>query len=173
MRKITNFTAFQIAWFAAVLGAAHGMPWIGVVVVPSGLALHLALSPDWTPELLLAMAAAGTGFVFDSILIALGMFSPVAYLFPAPFSSLWMIMLWVNLAATLNVSMAWLRGRYVLGTVLGAIGGPLAYYSGGKLGAMTRLPDTGDLIGIGIAWAIALPLLLVVNERLQKQAKGV
>ena len=172
MRKFINFIAFQAAWFAAVLGAAHGMPWLGVIAVPLTLALHLALSPTWRPELLLALAAAGTGFVFDSILVASGSFAPIPCVFPAPLSSLWMVMLWVNLATTLNVSMAWLRGRYMLGTVFGAIGGPLAYYSGAKLGAMTAMPDRGGLATIGIAWAIAFPLLLVVNERLQKLAKG-
>jgi len=173
LRKVINFIAFQAAWFAAVLGAAHGMPWLGVVAVPAALALHLILSPDWMPELLLAIAAAGTGFVFDSILIALGMFSPIAYIFPAPFSSLWMVMLWVNLGTTLNVSMSWLRGRYALGAVFGAIGGPLAYYSGATLGAMTRLPDPTGLISIGVTWAIAFPLLLSVNERLQRPARHV
>ncbi|MBS1192331.1 MAG: hypothetical protein H6Q97_310 [Nitrospirae bacterium] len=159
LRKAINFIVFQAAWFAAVLGAAHGMPWLGVVAVPMALALHLALSPTWRPELLLALATAGTGFVFDSILVASGSFSPIPYVFPAPFSSLWMAMLWVNLATTMNVSMGWLSGRYALAAVFGAIGGPVAYYSGAKLGAMTRLPDAGGLVGIGIAWAIALPLL--------------
>ena len=172
LRKVANFIAFQAAWFAAVLGAANGMPWLGVVAVPLALALHLALSPDWRPELLLAFCAAGMGFATDTLLIAAGAFSPIPYLFPAPFSSLWMVMLWVNLASTINVSMAWLRGRIALGAIFGAIGGPMAYYSGAKLGAMTRLPDPAGLAGIGIAWAIAFPLLLVLNERLQKPAKG-
>ena len=173
MRKVINFIAFQAAWFAAVLGAAHGMPWLGVVAVPAALALHLMLSPDWRPELLLAIAAAGTGFVFDSILIALGMFSPVAYIFPAPFSSLWMVMLWVNLGTTLNVSMAWLRGRHVLAALFGAVGGPMAYYSGAKLGAMTAIPPVNALLAIGVAWAFAFPLLLKINEVVQKQfARG-
>jgi len=56
----------------------------------------------------------------------------------------------VNLATTLNVSMAWLRGRYALAAIFGAFGGPLAYYSGAKLGAMTRLPDSTGLIVL--AW---------------------
>jgi len=173
LRKVINFITFQAAWFAAVLGAAHGMPWLGVVAVPAALALHLMLSPDWRQELLLAIAAAGTGFVFDSILIALGMFFPVAYIFPAPFSSLWMVMLWVNLGTTLNVSMAWLRGRYVLAALFGAVGGPLAYYSGAKLGAMTTIPQVNSLLAIGAAWALAFPLLLKINEVVQKQfARG-
>lgn len=172
MRKIVNFIVFQLAWFAAVLGAAHGMPWLGVIAVPLALALHLALSPDWRPELLLALAAAVTGFVFDSVLVAAGSFSPIPYVFPEPFSSLWMVMLWVNLAATINVLMGWLRGRYALAAVFGAVGGPMAYYSGAKLGAMTRIPDSGDLLGIGSAWAIAFPLLLGINEYLQASAKN-
>jgi len=168
VRKIINFIAFQAAWFAAVLGAAHGMPWLGVVVVPAALALHLALSPNWRPELLLALFAAVTGFVFDSALIAAGAFSPGPYFFPTPFSSLWMVMLWVNLAATMNVSMGWLRGRYALAAVFGAIGGPVAYYSGAKLGAMTRLPDWGNLVTIGMAWAAVLPLLYWIARQIEK-----
>jgi hypothetical protein len=169
LRKVANFIAFQAAWFAAVLGAAHGMPWLGVLAVPIALALHLALSPDWRPELLLALAAAATGFVFDSILIAAGMFSPVPYILPSPFSSLWMVMLWINLATTMNVSLGWLRGRYALAAVFGAFGGPLAYYSGAKLGAMTAIPPVNALLAIGVAWALAFPLLLKINDVVQKQ----
>lgn len=176
MRKIINFIAFQSAWFAAVLGSANGMPWLGVVVVPLALGLHLALSTDWRPELLLAFCAAVMGFATDTLLIAAGAFSPISYLFPAPYSSLWMVMLWVNLSATMNVSMAWLRGRYALGAVFGAIGGPMAYYSGAKLGAMTQLPEPGGLLWIGIAWAIALPLLYgaanMLTERFRYRQAG-
>ena len=172
MRKIINFIAFQSAWFAAVLGAANGMLWLGVVAVPLALVLHLALSPDWRPELLLALTAAGMGFAADTLLIAAGAFSPIPYLFPVPFSSLWMVMLWVNLATTMNVSMAWLRGRYGLAALSGAIGGPMAYYSGAKLGAMTQLPDPSGLLSIAIAWAIALPLLYGVAKMLMERFHG-
>lgn len=169
LRKAINFIAFQAAWFAAVLGAANGMPWLGVIAVPLALALHLALSPDWRPELLLAFSAAGMGFAMDTVLIAAGAFSPIPYLFPAPYSSLWLVMLWVNLSATMNVSMGWLRGRYALGVVFGAIGGPLAYYSGAKLGAMTRLPYPRGLLGIGVAWAIAMPLLYRIAKMIDER----
>jgi hypothetical protein len=167
MRKVINLIAFQVAWFAAVLGAAHGMPWLGVIAVPIALAIHLALSPGRKPEFLTAVCAAAMGFCVDSVLVTAGAISPVPYGFPAPFSSLWMVMLWVNLASTLNLSMGWLRGRYVLAAVFGAIGGPMAYYSGAKLGAMTRLPELKGLLAIGAAWAIALPLLYVCSTLLQ------
>lgn len=173
MHKIINFIAFQAAWFAAVLGAAHGMPWLGVVAVPLALGLHLALSPHWRPELLLALGAAAMGFTIDSILIAFGVFSPVPFLFPPPFSALWMVMLWVNLATIMNVSMSWLRGQYVLGAIFGALGGPMAYYSGAKLGAMTAVPGARDLAVLAIAWAAAVPLLYrmakLIDDRFSKK----
>jgi hypothetical protein len=172
MRKIINFIAFQIAWFAAVLGAANGMPWLGVVAVLLALGVHLALSPDWRPELLLALSAAAVGFITDSALVALGVFSPVPFFFPSPLSSLWMVMLWVNLATTMNVSMSWLRGRYALAAVFGAIGGPMAYYSGAKLGAMTALPPLQSLVVIGAAWAVAMPLLYRVAKMIDDRFHG-
>jgi hypothetical protein len=57
--------------------------------------------------------------------------------------------------------LAWLRGRYVLDALLGAAGGPLAYYLGARLGAIA-FPDPPGL-GLAIvaaAWALAVPLLL-------------
>jgi hypothetical protein len=163
-RTTVNVILFQAAWFAAVLGAAHGMPWLGVVAVPAAFALHLAFAPDRTAELLLATAAAGIGFAADTVLIAAGAFAPVPYLLPHSFSSPWMVMLWVNLAMTMNASMAWMRGRYALGAVFGAVGGPAAYYGGAKLGAMITVPQANGLLTIGAAWALVFPLLLRINE---------
>ena len=163
--SVINFVAFQSAWFAAVLGAARGMPWLGVVAVSLALALHLAISPGRKGEIRIAMAAAAMGFCVDSALVATGVFTPVPYVFPRQFSSLWMVMLWVNLATTLNASMAWLRGRYLLAAVFGAIGGPMAYYSGARLGGMTRPPGTEGLVWIGIAWTLAMPLLFGIAKR--------
>jgi hypothetical protein len=163
MRSVVNFVAFQIGWFAAVLGAGHGMPWLGVVIVPLVLLCNLVLSADWRQELLVAFAAAVMGFAVDTGLVAAGVFAPVPFGVPRPFSPLWMVMLWVNQATTLNGSMAWLRGRYLAGALFGAVGGPLAYLSGAKLGAAT-LPSTLGLVILGITWAGAFPALLALAE---------
>jgi hypothetical protein len=163
MRSFVNFIAFQIGWFAAVLGAAHGMPWLGVVIVPGVLIVNLALSANWRQELVVALVAAVMGFAVDTGLVAAGVFAPVPFLLPPPFSPLWMVMLWVNQATTLNGCMAWLRGRYLAGSLFGAIGGPLAYLSGAKIGAAS-LPSTTGLVILGITWAFAFPALLAAAE---------
>ena len=163
MRPVVNFIAFQIGWFAAVLGAGQGMPWLGVVVIPLVLLLDLVLSADWRQELIVALAAAVMGFAVDTGLVAAGVFAPVPFLVPRPLSPPWMVMLWVNQATTLNSCLAWLRGRYVAGALFGALGGPLAYLGGAKLGAAS-LPSTNGLVVLGITWATAFPALLAVAE---------
>ena len=168
MRALVNFIAFQLGWFAAVLGAGRGVPWLGVVVISMVLLLNMILSEDWRQELVVALAAAVMGFAFDTAMISTGVFAPVPFLLPRPFSPLWMIMLWVNQATTLNSCMAWLRGRYLLGAIFGAIGGPLAYLGGAKLGAAT-LPSTNGLVILGIAWACAFPALLAVAEFVRRR----
>ena len=168
MRSVVNFIAFQIGWFAAVLGAGHGMPWLGVVIIPLVLLLDLVLSADWRQELIVALAAAVMGFAVDTGLVAAGVFAPVPFLVPHPFSPPWMVMLWVNQVTTLNSCLAWLRGRYVEGALFGAIGGPLAYLGGAKLGAAS-LPSTNGLVVLGITWATAFPALLAVAELVRRR----
>jgi hypothetical protein len=98
--------------------------------------------------------------VFDTAFVAGGVFTPLQHLYPRPLSPPWMICLWLNFAATLNVSMAWLRGRYLVAAVFGAIGGPLAYYSGARLGATEALPTTGGMLLLAIGWGLMTPLLV-------------
>ncbi len=168
MRSVVNLVAFQIGWFAAVLGAGHGMPWLGVVVVPLVLIVNLVFSADRRQEMVVALVAAVMGFMVDTGLVAAGVFAPVPFLVPPPFSPPWMVLLWVNQATTLNGCLAWLRGRYLAGSLFGAVGGPLAYLSGAKLGAAS-LPSTNGLVILGITWACAFPALLATAEFVRRR----
>jgi hypothetical protein len=158
--KVINVVLFQAAWFAAVLGVARGMFWLGPLSMIPVLAVHLSLQENLRGEVNLLLAAGLIGFLFDTAFVAGGFFTPLQHLFPRPLSPPWMICLWLNFAVTLNVSMAWLRGRYILAAAFGAVGGPLAYYSGAKLGAMEALPTTTGMLLLAIGWGIMTPLLV-------------
>jgi hypothetical protein len=161
-RKAVNVLLFQAVWFAAVLGAARGMPWLGPLVMIPTLAVHLALQKNRQGEVKLLLAAGVLGFIFDTAFVAGGVFTPLQHLFPRPLSPPWMICLWLNFAATLNVSMVWLRGRYLLAALFGAIGGPLAYYSGARMGATDALPTSTGLLLLAIGWGAMTPLLVML-----------
>ena len=80
-----------------MLGPGYGMPWLGVIVVPIVLVIHVVLSPTRKAEVVLILSAGAMGFLIDTMLVSAGIFSPVLYLFPYPFSPPWMIMLWMML----------------------------------------------------------------------------
>jgi hypothetical protein len=144
------------------------MPWLGVAVIPLVLLFNMIMSAAWKHELSLATAAAVMGFAVDTALVACGIFEPVPFGTPPPLSPLWMVALWSNQAMTLNSCMAWLRGRYLAGALFGAVGGPLAYLSGAKLGAAS-IPSHPGLLILAITWAAAFPGLIALNEYLRRR----
>lgn len=166
MNIFVNFALFQVAWFACVLGGANGLAWAGPAVVAAVAAYHLSRAADPQGELALLAIAAAMGTVFDSALVATGLLSyPTGQWHPlvAPY---WIIALWVAFATTLNVSLNWLKGRHLLGAAFGAIGGPLAYFGGSKLGGVTFSEPALALVALAIGWAVITPALVVIAARL-------
>ena len=104
MNLVINFVAFQLGWFACVIGAANGLPWGGSLVVLAVVALHLARVRRPLPELRLVGLAMALGLVVDSLLLATGWLSyPSGNWLPgmAPY---WIVAMWALFATTLNVS---------------------------------------------------------------------
>jgi Protein of unknown function (DUF2878) len=74
--------------------------------------------------------------------------------------------MWVLFASTLNVSLRWLRGRWTLAALLGAMAGPLAYYGGAKLGGVVISEPVLAFTALAIGWAAFVPLLIRLSTRL-------
>lgn len=167
-RTLVNLAAIQICWFASVLGAAKGMPWLGPLFACVWLPLHVrAAGPFAGIELKLVLAAGALGYVLDSILVLAGAMSfPEQARLGAP-STLWMVALWFGFSATLRHSLGWIRGRYVLAAALGAVAGPFAYWGGSRLGAVVLTDTVPSLAFIAVEWLIAMPLLLLLVARLE------
>lgn len=162
---LINFIAFQMAWFACVLGGAHGWPWLGVVITAAIIALHLYRATRPTLELALILVSGLLGFGADSLLTGMGLLQfPSGQLYPqlAPY---WMAALWMAFATTFNVSLRWLKPRLGLAALLGMIAGPLAYYGGAKLGGVAFSEPLAALIGVAGVWTLAMPLLLMLATR--------
>ena len=163
---LLNFIAFQIGWFACVLGGAHGWPWLGVVVTALVIAGHLYRAARPGPELALILTSGLLGLAADSLLTGLGLLRfPSGQVHPllAPY---WMMAMWMLFATTFNVTLRWLQPRWKLAALLGLIAGPLAYAGGAQLGGVTfNEPPWVALLAVAGVWALALPLLLVIASR--------
>jgi hypothetical protein len=153
---VVNFILFQLAWLIAVWAAARGHGWLGPVTVGLWVMAFMAWHRPARKDTTLLIVTGLIGFFMDSILVWSGSIQFPEWAGPAFPTTVWMVALWVNLAASLRHSLKWLTGRYGLGIVFGAVGGPLAYLAGEKLNAIVVI----ELPVVVAAWAIAMPLIL-------------
>lgn len=167
--KLLNAAGSQACWWACILGAASGAPWLGPVAVIAFAALHLWRAVPAGArgrEVRLLAAAALLGYASDSALVLSGVLSFPPHSTLGWPSTVWMVALWVGLASTLRSSLSWLQGRPFVSVVFGALGGPLAYAAGERLGAASLGPTPAvGLAAVGVEWAIAMALLAWMAKR--------
>lgn len=164
---IVNLAGFQIGWLACVLGAAQGLPWLGPLVALPVLARHLRAAARPAAELALLALAGLAGLVLDSALVLAGRLRFAEGVLLPGLAPYWMVVLWMLFATTFNLGLRWLRARPALAAALGAVGGPLAYLAGARLGAAQALePAWLTHLAVGLVYAIATPALLLAARRL-------
>jgi len=160
MSKLWNFLFFQAGWFACVLGAAHQQVFWAVTGSLAYIAFHIWRAHSPKQEFSLLFKVLLYGIATDTLIMYLGLID-FRDAWPSPLlSPIWMWALWLLVASTLNGSMSWLRGKLVLGSVLGAICGPLSYEAGVRMGAASW-GSGGQIPGfclIALVWAVAMPL---------------
>jgi len=165
MPIVLNLVAFQIGWLACVLGGARGLPLGGTGLVAVLIAIHLWRSTNPRRELILIATVGVLGAIWDSLLVMLGwLHYPSGTLIDGT-APHWIVAMWMLFATTLNVSLRWLRGRLLLATLLGAVGGPMAYFAGYRLGGVEFSQLWVGLTALGLGWAVLMPLLTVLAER--------
>jgi hypothetical protein len=168
---VVNVVLYQLGWVACVLGAAHGLPWIGPLAAAAIIAWHLARAARTRPELALVACAVLLGALFDTLLVQAGWVHFSAGALIAGTAPCWMMALWAIFATTLNISLRSLRTHPVLALILGALGGPLAYFAGARLGAITLVAAGPALSAIALGWAVLAPVLLLAARRFDGYAQ--
>jgi hypothetical protein len=166
MAVAVNALLFQAGWFACVLGAAQGLPWIGAIIAVLVIGWHLSRAADPRREVALIAAAGVLGLVFETLLVQSGWVRFDSGMLVAGVAPYWMVALWAIFATTLNVSLRVLRSRLGLAAALGAVGGPAAYYGGAQLGALELATAGAALMTIAAGWAVFVPALLGAARRL-------
>jgi hypothetical protein len=164
-RVIGNFVLFQIAWFACVLGAAHDMAWLGVLVIALVCSWHCSISIRSKPELYLILAAMLVGAVWESALVSASLMHYTYGTLVDGLAPPWIVAMWALLAMTLNVSMRWLKNRWLLAAVMGAIAGPMSFLAGQRLGAATFTGGTHTVVTLSMGWAVLMPLMMWLSQR--------
>ena len=156
---VLNLVAFQLAWFACVLGAAHGAPALGIAAVAAAVGLQFLVSDARPQEAVLVALTLAIGLVWDTAMTRAGV---VVYASPGPvagWAPAWILALWALFSTILREPLRWLHGRWLLAAVIGGLGGALSYWSAVRLGA-GHFPDFALAMGVLAAgWAVITPCL--------------
>jgi hypothetical protein len=165
MMVVSNVVLFQIGWFSCVLTAAAHQPWIGLILAMGIVAIHTLRAPMPMMELKLVFLALAIGLFFDSFLVWQGWLIYSSGILLSNIAPYWIVAMWGLFATLLNVSLRWMRGRWIMAVVFGAAGGPAAYYGGLRLGALEFGNMPAGLLALAIGWAALTPLLLALSAR--------
>ncbi|MEO7325607.1 MAG: DUF2878 domain-containing protein [Dokdonella sp.] len=167
-----NAIAFQIVWTCAVAGAAYGAPWAGPIAVGLFALYQLGVSRTARNDACLIGFATVLGGICDSWLAHAQI---VQYASPWPseaFAPVWIIALWVNLALTLNHSLAFLQRNLYVAAILGALSAPLSYLIAARAWHAVWLaePMAPTLLVLAALWAIATPILAALARTLARRS---
>ena len=165
MNPITNILIYQLGWFACILGAANGAPLTGVVVVAAAVGWHLYRAEEPRAESWLIVIAAAIGAVWDSLLVATGLLVYPSGTLIEGAAPYWIVALWVIFATTFNVSLRWFKQRLVLAALFGAIGGPLAFLAGERLGGVAFTDYTLGVGALALGWSLLMPARMILARR--------
>lgn len=164
-KVILNFVLFQISWFACVIGAAKQMPWLGVGVALAFAAWHLSSAKNKRDELILLLIALVIGGIFDQLMQSTGLISYQSHGWSESLVPAWILALWLAFTMTLNVSLRWMRGKWLVAVLFGTIGGPLAYIGAEKLGAVSLNNLPLHYVALALGWGIITPLLVFLSQK--------
>ena len=152
---------FQVVWFACAWGASHHYPLLPIIVSLAYLNTYMSKQVQKKQAYLFLLKMLALGFVLDSVL---GFFNLITFAsaFPEPFTFVqpwWLSLLWLCFAASAKVSFSWLENRQSVAILLGAVTGPLAYYSGVQLGAILQIQTLGYVL-LSAGWACTMFILI-------------
>ena len=158
MNPFINIGINQAIWFICVLGGNTG----ALFALPL-LLLNILLSPHKQADGQMIGLLLLLGILIDGSLQAIGFFSFTSSGIPLP---LWLAVIWAALAALPHHSLAWMKKRILLTMLFGALGGPLAYWAGVRLGAATfHWPLPSSLMLLGVVWGLLWPGVMAVAAR--------
>lgn len=157
MNLLIAILGYYAVWFLSVLGKEG---WWGGAASLAFLVLLMA-NPKRPGVRWFLLPPAGFlfGTLVDGMLASTGalVFTHETFLLGLP---LWMPMLWAAFAGAIPILLGAFRDRLLLIAVLGAIGGPLTYYSAAKLGAVSEASTLAYAV-VAVEWAV-FPVLALL-----------
>lgn len=170
-----GLVAYQVVWFAAVSGASRGSAWPGVLGMLIYAAVQLALAKRYRVDLALLASGWVFGLVIDGTLIRCDLATYAAGWPNSAVTPAWILALWGTFALTFSQSLRYLQSHLALASLLGLIGGPMAYWGASRGWKVVDFPEPEwrGFAALSAAWALATPALAWLARHLMERAQPV
>jgi hypothetical protein len=155
----------QGGWFICVISAARGAGWIGVLFAAAVVVYHLARAIRPLREARLVGVTTLVGWMWESLVVHNGLLAYPNGILIAGTAPYWMAGLWALFAVQFNVLLVWLRRRWLLAGLIGAVAGPLSFRAGAALGAVHFVKIHAAFLVLALGWAVLLPVMLWLAQR--------
>ena len=165
---IFNIAGFYFCWWISIFGASNNYFFIGPFFVMFFLMLHFFYVINQKKEIIFILICFFIGLLVDTFFLRFDIIDYKGYL-PDNFNiaPLWVISLWMCFGSSISHSFKWVKGNYLLLSILGAVSGPLIYVSATKLEVLYfNYGIYINLICVSIAWGLFLPLVVYISDKL-------
>jgi hypothetical protein len=170
---LLNLGLYLAGWFACVLGGAKGYAWLGAGAGLVLLGTHFLLCRDRGREVLTVLLIGLAGTIVDSVQAHFGVLVFLSGYWTQWVVPFWITVMWLQFATLFHFVLSWLSGRYLLSAVLGAIGGPTAFFTGERFGAaIFPCSYRYSLSVLAVVWAFVVPACVLVADRFKPERKG-
>jgi hypothetical protein len=163
-KNMLNMIGFQTSWWACVLGAKNGHPYLGPVFMFIFLLFHFSILKNKNKELIFIILVGLIGTIADTILFQTNLIEYQG-VYIDKVAPLWITAMWMGFAATINHSLVWLNNKWIISFVIGAIFGPLSYFTGIKFEALYFEISLLTMSVLALLWGVVVPSLYYLNGK--------
>jgi hypothetical protein len=163
-QTLINLTLFKAGWVACVLLAARDLPEFASLAAAGVILIHLARVAVPVKEAVLIATAAVIGLAWESAVLATGLLQYPESSQAGALAPHWIVAMWMLFATTINHGFSWIKRNWMLSAAMGLIGGPMAFFAGAGMGAVSFGNTAAALALIGAGWMLLLPLLVLISD---------
>ena len=155
---LPNLFRYQLTWLATVLGTAHGKADLGAFIGFLMIVLHFKKCHHLLAEYKTVFTTLLVGGLWELLLVQQQwvVYEGTSAITIVP---VWILILWTAFGTTLNGCLGWFKNHLGWAMLFGAAGGPLAWYGGAALGALSVPNPLFGYSVISLGWAVMMPLL--------------
>ena len=160
--QLTATLIFIVGVISCYQGAMSGKLWLGPLVVILIALSRTVFDKNRGRELKVLLVVGGLGCLAESLMILLSIYTPDAgarMLLPWPLLPEWILALWINFGLKIRDYMWLMRGRPVLGAVMGFIFGILIFRNAAGMGLLVLGHGSISLYTASLIWAVIVPVL--------------